>query len=235
MQTSYTLTPIGYLNSCFPEKFGIPRQPSLAPHAYASLTLLPPFNRPEAVRGLEGFSHVWLQFIFHETQSQGWQPTVRPPRLGGNQRMGVFATRSNFRPNALGLSVVSLHRIEEGTGHITLYFSGVDLLDGTPIIDIKPYIPFVDSIPNARADWVEAPPTPLKVQITASAQAAFAALSEDTQALLIEVLQQDPRPAYHAQTLGTPTQKRYGIRLSQYNIRWYVQHSTLFVTDIDPV
>ena len=141
------LTPIGTIESCFKEKFGVPRQPGLAPAARASLILQPPYNRPEALAGLEAFSHIWLVYLFHAIEKGKWKPTVRPPRLGGNRRTGVFATRSNFRPNPIGLSAVKLENIVTRGPDIRLELSGVDLLDGTPVLDIKPYIDGVDQPP----------------------------------------------------------------------------------------
>lgn len=230
----YHITPIGYLSSCFPEKFGIPRQPQLAPHAFASLTLDAPFNRPEAVRGLESCSHVWLQFIFHQTLAQGWQPTVRPPRLGGNQRLGVFATRSSFRPNGLGLSVVKLARIESHASHITLHFTGIDLVDGTPIVDIKPYIPFVDAITGASTGWIDTPPVQRMIEFSAIATQTLGEISEKQpelplQQLLIEVLQQDPRPAYHQHRA-----QDYHLRLAGFAIHWQSLPHAIFVRTIQP-
>ena len=191
------LVPIGYLATPFRDRFGIPRQPQLAPHALGRLRLLRPYDRAEAVRGLDAFSHVWLSFVFHRTAGR-WSPTVRPPRLGGNERVGVFASRSPFRPNPLGLSLVELLAIDTRDG-VLLTFGGVDLLDGTPVLDIKPYIPFVESRPAARAGFVEGPPPQLPVDFTAQALDELhqhAHRWPDLSALLCEVLAQDPRPAY---------------------------------------
>jgi len=144
------VTPIGFVQSCFKEKFATPRQPGLADAAKGVIELIPPFNLPESVEGLEDCSHIWLQFVFHECMNQGWKPKVRPPRLGGNKKMGVFATRATHRPNALGLSVVKLDGIECTDDQVRLHISGLDLIDGTPILDIKPYIPYSDAIENAQ-------------------------------------------------------------------------------------
>ncbi|WP_052190661.1 tRNA (N6-threonylcarbamoyladenosine(37)-N6)-methyltransferase TrmO [Chitinibacter sp. ZOR0017] len=212
--TTFTLSPLGYLATPFADKFGIPRQPSLAPHAIGSLTLLPPYNRAECVRGLADFSHVWLSFIFHEVAGQ-WSPTVRPPRLGGNAKVGVFASRSPFRPNSLGLSLVQLVDIDCSAG-VTLRFAGVDLVNDTPIVDIKPYIPFVESQPAARGGFVAGPPPQLQVYFSPQAEAQLAASSvPHLRALITEVLAQDPRPAY----ADDPT-RLYGVRLYQYDVKW---------------
>lgn len=154
----FQFAPIGVIRSCFRQKFGIPRQPRLVPAARATLELLPSYAQPEAVRGLEGFSHLWLLFVFHGIPAGHWQPTVRPPRLGGNQRMGVFATRSSFRPNPIGLSAVALERIEISAGRVVLHLAGVDVLDGTPVLDIKPYVPYADSIPEAVGGFANEAP-----------------------------------------------------------------------------
>ncbi len=157
------IEPVGVIESCFKEKFGIPRQPGLVEAACASLRLLPPYDRAEAVRGLEGFSHVWLIFGFHATAAQGWRPTVRPPRLGGNARLGVFATRSTFRPNPLGLSVVRLLDIDTRRG-VQLQLAGGDLLNGTPVYDIKPYLPYADALSEAVGGFApDGPARPLPV------------------------------------------------------------------------
>jgi len=153
MTDRYQFTPIGVIRSPYREKFGIPRQPGLAPNLISRVQLCDEFNHPDTVRGLEHCSHIWLLFLFSETAEKGWSPTVRPPRLGGNKRMGVFATRSPFRPNPLGMSAVKLIAIEEYEGQVELVVSSADLLDGTPIIDIKPYLTYCDSIPTATCEF----------------------------------------------------------------------------------
>lgn len=238
MSETYTLEPIGYIHTCFPEKFGIPRQPLLAPSAKGVLRLLPSFNDPACVRGLETSSHVWLSFIFHQHAEQGWKPTVRPPRLGGNEKQGVFATRSSFRPNGLGLSVVALDNVCIENQQVVLHFSGVDLLDGTPIVDIKPYVSYADSLPNAINTFAQQAPNVIPVVFSDTAEVFFETYSQsvnsivaddrnhphvneaiDLKQLIIEVLQQDPRPAYHQQA-GSVKEREYGIALLDYNIRW---------------
>ncbi|MGL4678266.1 MAG: tRNA (N6-threonylcarbamoyladenosine(37)-N6)-methyltransferase TrmO, partial [Plesiomonas shigelloides] len=166
-----TLTPIGVIQSPYKEKFAVPRQPGLVQDGNGELRLLPPYNQPDAVRGLEQFSHIWLVFVFHQTQEQGWRPTVRPPRLGGNERLGVFATRSTFRPNPIGLSKVELRGIKVHGGEVYLELGSLDLVDGTPILDIKPYLPYVDSEPEARAGFAqEAPQSDMQVLFSAAAE-----------------------------------------------------------------
>ena len=222
------LVPIGYLATPFRDRFGIPRQPQLAPHALGRLRLLRPYDRAEAVRGLDAFSHVWLSFVFHHTAGR-WSPTVRPPRLGGNERVGVFASRSPFRPNPLGLSLVELLAIDTRDG-VLLTLGGVDLLDGTPVLDIKPYIPFVESRPAARAGFVEGPPPQLPVDFTAQALNELhqhAHRWPDLTALLCEVLAQDPRPAYADDPL-----RQYGLRLHDLEIKWRCTNQRAIVESI---
>lgn len=188
----------------------MPRQPALAPSALACLELLPPYNQPDAVQGLEQVSHVWLQFIFHQSPLSK-SPKVRPPRLGGNQRVGVFASRSPVRPNALGLSVVRLERIEADAGAVRLWLSGVDLVDGTPVVDIKPYLPYVDAVADAHNRLAPAAPAAVPVAIP-----AHLAIDSAVAQLIREVLAQDPRPAYQQ-----PEPERvYGMHLLDFNLQW---------------
>lgn len=152
------MQPVARVSTCYPDKFGAPRQSGLVPDARARLVFEPPFRHPDAVRGLEGFSHLWLVWVFSENVDKGWSPTVRPPRLGGNVRMGVFATRAPFRPNPIGLSAVRLERVElHPLDGPVLHLSGVDLVDGTPILDIKPYVPLADCIPEASEGFTAVP------------------------------------------------------------------------------
>lgn len=227
----FPFLPIGVIRSCFREKFGIPRQPGLVSEARATLELWPPYNSPEAVRGLEGFSHLWLIFVFHEIPAGRWQPTVRPPRLGGNQRLGVFATRSPFRPNPIGLSAVRLERVEINQGRVVLCLAGVDLLDGTPVLDIKPYIPYADGIPDATSGFApSAPEATLAVEFSPSAAAFCAAWPEgDLRALITQILRQDPRPAYEREKAVS---RCYGMKLDDFDLRWEMRGNTASVIDI---
>lgn len=232
-QETYQFDVIGIVHSCYTEKFGIPRQPGLVTAATATLELLPPYNRPEAVKGLEGFSHIWLSFIFHGVKREQWRPTVRPPRLGGNERLGVFATRSTHRPNPLGLSVVKLAGIDTSGGQVVLQLQGADLLDGTPVVDIKPYIPYVDSVPDAHAGFAaEAPPTQLEVSFSDDAEATCRTLEfhyPHLRELIAEVLAQDPRPAYQAQKSEG---REYGFQLYDLNIRFRVNGQQAVVISV---
>jgi tRNA-Thr(GGU) m(6)t(6)A37 methyltransferase TsaA len=234
MNSTFIFNPIGIIHSCFPEKFGIPRQPGLVPTAQATLEILPPFDQDEAFSGLEAFSHLWLVFVFHGIRNGSWHPTVRPPRLGGNRRTGVFATRSGFRPNAIGMSAVSLKKICRIGGQLELHLSGIDLLDRTPVLDIKPYLPYTDSIPCACGGFASHPPYPsLTVDFTEQSRQACMELEKTYPGLtkLIEqVLQTDPRPAY----MGRGSKRtEFGMRLYDLNIRWSVCQQTIVVQNIE--
>ena len=209
---------IARIHNDFSTKFGLPRQAGLAPSLRATIVFEPAYRVAEALRGLEGFSHIWLIWQFSE--SQGWNPTVRPPRLGGNVRMGVFATRSPFRPNPIGLSCVRLEAIEEdGPNGLVLIVSGADLMDGTPIYDIKPYLPGVDAHPEATDGFVGAnKQNLLDVEI---APELAASLSENQCAALREILAQDPRPAYHA--AHSDSTRIYGLSYAGRDIRFTVE------------
>ena len=229
----FELQPLGYLSSCYKEKFAVPRQPGLVPAAQAQLTLLPPFNQADAVAGLDQFSHLWLTFVFHQNLAQGWKAKVRPPRLGGNQKMGVFASRSSFRPNGLGLSVVRLERIDLSQG-VTLHLSDIDLVDGTPIVDIKPYLPWADAHPDASAAWAPEPPKPLRVIWSANALRQLQSLpdAKTYQPLVEQVLAQNPKPAYQKPS----RQRQYGMRLGAYDVGFvYRQSEVIEVTDLQAV
>lgn len=210
---------IARIHNDFPTKFGLPRQASLAPSLRAKIVFEPAYRVAEALRGLEGFSHIWLIWEFSE--SQGWNPTVRPPRLGGNVRMGVFATRSPFRPNPIGLSCVRLESIEDdGTDGRVLLVSGADLMDGTPIYDIKPYLPGVDAHPEATDGFVGASPRELlDVEI---APELAASLTDNQLATLREILAQDPRPAYHDDAGRT-----YGLSYAGQDIHFTVVENSI--------
>lgn len=218
---------IGYVSSCFSEKFAIPRQPGLAPSASARLKLIEPFNREEMVRGLETFSHIWIQFIFHDVVSDGWKATVRPPRLGGSERKGVWSTRSPHRPNFVGLSVVRLEEIDVSDG-VDLVLSGIDLLDGTPVIDIKPYLPASDCVPDATEGWSAGTFATLDIQFSSAAIEFCKNYEERTgtplQSLITQVLRVDPRPASQRNN-----RKEFGMLLWEVNIRWRVDEDVCTV------
>ena len=191
---THELKVIARIRSDFPEKFGIPRQSGLVPQLRAKIVFEPEFRNADALRGIEGFSHLWLIWQFSAAVRDTWSPTVRPPRLGGNERVGVFATRSPFRPNAVGLSCVRLESVarEEGLGEV-LIVSGADLMDATPIYDIKPYLPYADAHPEALGGFAPAPKETLAVDCPPE---LLAALPEEQREALLGVLAQDPRPQY---------------------------------------
>ena len=215
------LTPIGIVTSPYKEKFAIPRQPGLVNSAKGSVKLIGAANNIDAVRELTQFSHIWLLFVFHGTQKHGWKPLVRPPRLGGNKKVGVLATRSTFRPNPLGMSVVKLDGLDIINQDVILNISGLDLLDQTPIVDIKPYIPYCDSLPNAHAGFAQTEPQlDLCVKFSVQVQQTLQDLSKehpDLAMLIEQVLKQDPRPAYKHNTVDD---KIYGMNLYNLNIQW---------------
>jgi tRNA-Thr(GGU) m(6)t(6)A37 methyltransferase TsaA len=210
------MRPVAIIHTPFREKFGIPRQPGLVESATGHVELLPPFKSPGVFNGLEGFSHVWLIWIFHAVPAGEWKPLVRPPRLGGNRKVGVFASRSPFRPNPIGLSAVRLERVHE----TRLEVSGVDLLDGTPILDIKPYIPYSDALVDAKDGFAAGPPAArLHVTFTRRAEEQLGARPDGSRLreLIIACIETDPRPAYKSGETG-----EYGFRLEDFDLRWRV-------------
>ena len=217
---------IGVIRSPYKEKFAVPRQPGLVKSCGGELHLIAPYNQAEAVRGLEAFSHLWVLFIFHQTMEGGWRPTVRPPRLGGNARMGVFATRSTFRPNPVGMSLVELKDIRCHKDRVILELGSLDLVDGTPVVDIKPYLPFAEALPDARASYAQqAPQAEMPVYFTAEISLQLPQLEKRYPRLadfIVEVLAQDPRPAYRK---DEEAGKTYAVWLLDFNVRWRVTES----------
>ncbi|MFC0308882.1 tRNA (N6-threonylcarbamoyladenosine(37)-N6)-methyltransferase TrmO [Gallibacterium trehalosifermentans] len=218
---SLELQPVAIIHTPYTEKFSVPRQPELVKHGTGILELIPPYNVPECVRGLEQFSHLWLIFQFDRIPTGKWSPTVRPPRLGGNQRIGVFASRATHRPNPLGLSKVRLDHIEINKDKVLLHLGSVDLVNGTPIFDIKPYLTYADSEPFAQSGFAQTKPEGLlDVNFTPKAQQQLSVFIEHyptLPALITEVLQQDPRPAYQRTQV---TDRIYGMTLWDINIQW---------------
>jgi tRNA-Thr(GGU) m(6)t(6)A37 methyltransferase TsaA len=200
------------------------------------LEIFASYHRKEAFRGLASFSHVWLLFVFHATADRPWQPTVRPPRLGGNQRIGVFASRSGFRPNPIGQSVVELAEVRIEKGRFELGLRGVDLLDGTPVLDVKPYLPYADSIRQARGGYAATEPEALFTVIfsdnaTADCQALCQERHPQAQQLIRRMLALDPRPAYHN---GSASKRTYGMRLWDINIKFSIKGRTIVVEKVEP-
>ena len=229
----FSLKAIGIVHSCFKEKFAIPRQPALAPAARGEIELLPPYDDPLAIEGLENVSHLWLSFIFHQAMPKDDEVRlrVRPPRLGGNKKIGVFATRATHRPNPLGLSVVKLEGIKNGR----LQISGIDLLDGTPIVDIKPYVPYADALPNAINDIASESPELSQVSFVAeaarSAEEHGMRLDQPVKALIEQMLAQDPKPAYQK-----PDPERiYGVKIWDLEVKWrYIEQGSLTIISVLP-
>ena len=218
---------IAIIHTEFPEKFGIPRQSGLVEELEAKIVFEPPYRNPDALRGLEGFSHIWLIWSFSRAQRGRWSATVRPPRLGGNARMGVFATRSPFRPNAIGLSSVRLERIEQSPelGPV-LHVRGADLLDKTPIYDIKPYLPFTDSHPDAVAGFAaETEGYALEVEFPPD---LLLRILHERRSALLGVLRQDPRPSYQEEA-----GRVYGVAFAGYNVRFTVEGKRLRVCGVE--
>ncbi|MGN0909758.1 MAG: tRNA (N6-threonylcarbamoyladenosine(37)-N6)-methyltransferase TrmO [Succinivibrio sp.] len=221
---------IGRVRSPYGEKFAVPRQPRLAMHARSEIRFFDPYGDPEAFRGLEGFSHIFVIFVFDRIPKGPFKATVRPPRLGGNEREGVFATRSPYRPSRLGLSAVRLDAIRrDEAGRAVLCISGGDFTDMTPVVDIKPYIPFSDSIPDAAGGFASSRPEELEVMYSQKAREDLAVLSEDEAAAVGEALAQDPRPAYKSDP-----GRVYGALLYGLNVRFRVDGGKVMVIDAMP-
>ena len=220
------MRPIARIRTDFPDKFGIPRQSGLIEELRGTVVFEPEYRNPDALRGLEGFSHIWLIWQFSEAVREEWSPTVRPPRLGGNTRMGVFATRSPFRPNAIGLSSVKLEEIRETENGTVLIVSGADLMDGTPILDIKPYLPCTDSHPDASGGFAE-PVRAYALDVVCD-PSLTAAMSDEQRQALFGVLAHDPRPSYQ----NDPT-RVYGLSFAEYEVKFSVDGERLTVLSIE--
>ena len=217
---------IAYIKNDFSSKFGVPRQPGLVPEVVSTIVFEPEYRVPEALRGLEGYSHLWVIWQFHQAQRDGWSPTVRPPRLGGNTRVGVFATRSPFRPNPIGLSVVRLVAVErdERLGTV-LRVSGADMVDGTPVLDIKPYLPYADCIPDATGGFTqEVGKRQVRVECP---EPWLGMVPPDKRDALLGVLRQDPRPAYQHDP-----ERVYGFGFAGLEVRFRVDGDVLTVVGI---
>ncbi len=216
---------IAHIRNAFPTKFGLPRQSGLVPELTSRIVFAPEYRVPEALRGIEQFSHLWLIWGFHQAERENWSPTVRPPRLGGNKRLGVFATRSPFRPNPIGLTVVKLLAAEDSTEGLTLLVSGADMVDGTPIYDIKPYLPYVDSVPEAQGGFTnQAAEHRLTVHCPEALLDRVPAGQRET---LLGVLAQDPRPAYQADA-----NRVYGLPIAGVDVKFTVDGDVLTVIDV---
>lgn len=225
MQETFTFRTIARIRSDFPEKFGIPRQSGILKDLKSTIVLEPGFRNADALRGLEGFSHLWLLWIFSENIRSGFSPTVRPPRLGGNRRMGVFATRSSFRPNPLALSAVKIEKIVPSPDGPIIVVSGADLMDGTPIVDIKPYLPYADAISESRGGFTDKLRfTPLEVRFP---EGELEKIHPEKREVLLKILSEDPRPAYQRDS-----DRVYGFRFADWNVKFTVVENVLQVTNV---
>ncbi len=225
MMQELTFKIIARIKSDFHEKFGIPRQSGLVKSLRATICFEPEFRNADALRGLEGFSHLWIMWIFSENIRSTWSPTVRPPRLGGNKRLGVFATRSSFRPNPVALSCVKIERIDLDTPEgPKIVVSGADLMDGTPIVDIKPYLPYTNAHPDAVGGVAE-DVRQIKVHVKPSEQ--LNKLPTEKRGALIEVLEQDPRPAYQ-----NDPERVYGFNFAEFEVKFKVVGDELEILSI---
>ena len=225
---TYTLKVIAHIRTELPEKFGVPRQSGLIPELKGKIVFEPEYRSMDALRGLEEFSHLWLIWQFSKAVRETWSPLVRPPRLGGNEKMGVFATRSPFRPNALGLSCVELEKVEldRELGPV-IYVRGVDLMDGTPIFDIKPYLPYADCRAEATGGWTDALARPLlEVEFPTE---VLEKIPEEHRDAVRAVLEADPRPRYQ-----DDPQRIYGLTFAKWNIKFRVEGETLYVVEVEP-
>ncbi len=238
--TPLSLAPIGTIHTCFPDKFGVPRQPGLVPLAHGVIRLNNDPELRQALQGLTGFSHLWIIFLFHKHDAKKWKPTVRPPRLGGAKKIGVLASRSPHRPNPIGLSAVKIISIDEHAPlgpEITV--EGVDLLNGTPVLDIKPYLPYTDSIPHALSGWAKEPIVKHPVQWTDGALAQLSApilTHPHFKELAEQLLALDPRPAFQQRRapLNDPTQDGapYGMALYNYDVKWHVEKGQIIIDGV---
>ena len=226
---TYELKVIARIHTDLPEKFGLPRQSGLIPELRGRIIFEPEYRNADAVRGVEDFSHLWLIWQFSKAVRDTWSPLVRPPRLGGNEKMGVFATRSPFRPNAIGLSSVELEKVEmdRELGPV-IYVRGVDLMDGTPIFDIKPYLAYADSHPDAVGGWTDVVERKY-LQVECSEELLAKVHSAQHKALLA-VLANDPRPRYQ-----DDPQRIYGLTFAQWNVKFRVEGENLYVVEVEPV
>ena len=220
------ITPIGYLETCFGEKFAVPRQPGLCPSAWGRLVFEKEWRDMDCLRGLEGFSHVWLIFSFHLTLDKGWSRTVRPPRLGGNSKIGVFGSRSTFRPNGLGLSLVRLESIELHAEHgPMIHLGGVDLVSGTPIYDIKPYLPYAEAPADATGGYAADAPHKFPVD----GLELLSDLEERDRRIVEEALSLDPRPPAGRSEPG----REFGALLCGHNVRFIVEEKRCRITGVE--
>jgi tRNA-Thr(GGU) m(6)t(6)A37 methyltransferase TsaA len=243
MTQAYRFDPIGIFHTCFKEKFGIPRQPGLVTGAEGYIKLGNDPLMRTALRELEGFSHLWVIFVFHDQglgAERTWKPSIRPPRLGGARKVGVLASRSPHRPNPIGLSAVKLERVDfEAPGGIEIHVTGVDVLDGTPVLDIKPYLPYADAILDANAGWAAEPIMRTEVEFTPESLSAIArheAQYPQLKPMIAEMLSLDPRPAFQKRRMPPESPEaqgtRFGFRLFEFDVKWEIRNGRFAVLDV---
>jgi len=245
---TYEFAPIGIIRTAFAEKFGIPRQPGMVSEAKGVIELDKHPFFALAIDKLETFSHLWIIFVFHEHGARDWKPSIRPPRLGGRKKVGVLASRSPHRPNPIGLSAVKLDRIELTPKGAKIHVSGVDLLDGTPILDVKPYIPFADSIPSAHAGWAAEPIEKFSVEFTEKSRLALERHQKriraekgdetiDIERMIVEMLELDPRPASQKRKMPPNEDESIGLRfaftLFDFDVKWEIRDGKFAVLDLE--
>jgi len=231
----YTFTPIGTVESCYKENFAIPRQPGLVKSAWGKIKLKKDFRLEQSLIGLEGFSHLWIVFVFHYQTNKDWKPSVRPPRLGGAKKIGVLASRSPHRPNPIGLSVVKLKKIEKTKFETIIHIEGHDFLEGAPVLDIKPYIAYSDALKKSSSGWANAKIKKTKVRFLPSAIKSLKNLVLDSEKLkykklITELVSIDPRPAF--QKKKSKMDATYAFRLEGLDIHWRPDHKYFTVTEI---
>lgn len=241
-QGSFTFEPIGTIRTVYREKFGIPRQSGLAQGAWGVIELVNHDFYRLATEKLEEFSHLWIVFVFHRHDAKQWKPRIRPPRLGGSKKVGVLASRSPHRPNPIGLSVVKIERIERAQGEVTrIHVSGVDILDGTPVLDIKPYIPYADLVPDATGGWASAGISRVEVEWSEPALVDLAARSHelklpDLKTIALQTLELDPRPASQRRRMPVGSAEaegtRYGFMLEGCDVRWEIRGNRFVVLEV---
>lgn len=235
------MKPIGIIKTCFSEKFGVPRQSMMIQEATGILKLNPDPDYLTALQHLDGFSHVWVIFTFHQHMDAGWRPTIRPPRIPAPRKVGVFASRSPHRPNPIGMSAVKLEKIDRSASDgIEIHLRGLDLLDGTPVLDIKPYLPFADSIPDATSGWAVGEIPRYNVEFSPESLSAIDVLSEDRHPRLKELIQEmlewDPRPTSQRRAMPVESPdadgKGFGFRLFDFDVQWEIRSRGIYVREI---
>lgn len=233
MAADITFTPIAYIKSCYPDRFGIPRQAGLVASAYGEIVFKATEENKLALRGIEEFSHLWVLFVFHGQTYGEFKPLVRPPRLGGNKSVGVYATRSPNRPNAIGMSAVRLLGITTEKGTLRVRVQGGDFLDGTPVLDVKPYVPYADALSDASSAWAIYQEPALPVRWSREAEAVLSASDdpEKLHCLITETLAQDPRPGYERGKDGKPGQQ-WNMQISCYRVSWVVYNGVAEVVQL---